>query len=633
MLGGGMKYLNLAIIIAFSSIWISGCTEPNPFALQDGSINPQDIVSLDARKRGTEGGPCYPNKTCNAGLRCQNGICVKTTDGPLPDLPPKSDGDVPDAPANPCSPPGVKPMKVEGSSVGDWSVAIEDQATYTSLSISGASAKQAAAAFDYDVSGDQVASFVVSRAASSSSVVTEAQAVANDITKGVYGTYTVRQGGKASTSHDGYSRLGSAVLDLTRNSTTNVGWIRSLILASLFQTSTTKLIGLPVPWGSGATKFVIRFATVLRGDGRVLVIGAVTSRSRDDDLNRETSLIAGDVGSGSGLARTGKTTTDQCLGQTIAAPPKNFVDIIWVMDESGSMQSKRANIAANASNFFSEAQKRGLDFRMGVTNVVNPKGSWSSAVGKFCSVASGNAQHDGGPDHFLSSNDLSTFSACINNPPGYEGGSEYGLVNAREAVKRHLPRAANNKGKIRTGAQVVIIVVTDEVPQSFKDKNIIFSNEYKTCTLSPTTQAKVDAELKGYLDLFSGSTDPQAEVDHYHVIGGTCTSSGTNCNPDVAHGYRDLAAKLSGNLYDVCANNLGAAVTAIINGIVATGAPSLLIEVPISASVKISLDGATLKRSKVSGYYHPPLTKQIVFTGSSKPAAGSAVVLSYKKWK
>lgn len=627
-----MKYFSLAIIIVFTSLWISGCTEPNPFAQQDGSTL-QDAVNLDAAKRGTEGGPCYPNKTCNAGLICQNGICVKATDGPLPDLPPKPDGAIPDASSNPCSPPGIKPMKVEGSSTGDWSVAIEDQATYTALTISGASAKQAAAAFDYDVGGDQVASFVVSRPASATSVVTEAQAVASDITKGVYGTFTVREGGKASTSHDGYPRFGSAVLDLSRNSSTNVGWIRSLVLAALFQTSTTKIGGLPAPWGSGATSFVLRFATVLRGDGRVVVIGAVTSRSRDDDLNRETSLIAGDVGSGSGLARAGKTTTDQCLGQTIAAPPKNLVDIIWVMDESGSMQSKRANIAANAATFFNEAQKRGLDFRMGVTNVVSPTGSWSTAVGKFCSVASTNPQDDGGPDHFLSPSELSTFSACINNPPGYEGGSEYGLVNAREAVKRHLPRAGNSKAKIRTGAQVVIIVVTDEVPQSFKDKNIIYSNQYKTCTLPSSTQAKVDAELKGYLDLFSGSTDPQAEVDHYHVIGGTCTSSGTNCNPDVAHGYRDLAAKLSGNLYDVCASDLGAAVTAIINGIVATGAPNLLIEVPISASVMISLDGVTLKRSKVSGYYHPPLTKQIVFTGAAKPATGSAVVLSYKKWK
>ncbi len=58
---------------------------------------------------GTEGGACYPNNTCNTGLECQAGICVKATpkdsgrkDGPVPDAPvpdaPRPDMPRPDAP-------------------------------------------------------------------------------------------------------------------------------------------------------------------------------------------------------------------------------------------------------------------------------------------------------------------------------------------------------------------------------------------------------------------------------------------------------------------------------------------------------------------------------------------------------
>ena len=179
------------------------------------------------------------------------------------------------------------------------------------------------------------------------------------------------------------------MLNLTRNSATNVGWVRSLVAAALLQTTTTKLLGLPSPWGSGATTFVVRLATVLRADGRVIILGAVTSRTADDDASKLTSLISSEIASADGLARAGKATADSCLGQTLTAPPKSLVDIIWVMDESGSMQTKRANLAASATTFFQQAQQRGLDFRMGVTNVVSPSGSWASAVGKFCSVASG----------------------------------------------------------------------------------------------------------------------------------------------------------------------------------------------------------------------------------------------------
>ena len=55
---------------------------------------------------GTEGGPCYPNGTCNAGLTCASNTCVRLPDGGLPDLlvpdgpgadTPVPDGPVPDA--------------------------------------------------------------------------------------------------------------------------------------------------------------------------------------------------------------------------------------------------------------------------------------------------------------------------------------------------------------------------------------------------------------------------------------------------------------------------------------------------------------------------------------------------------
>ncbi|HSW59455.1 MAG TPA: hypothetical protein VLJ60_01585, partial [bacterium] len=30
---------------------------------------------------GAEGGPCYPNKTCNDGLQCLSDLCVEIPDG------------------------------------------------------------------------------------------------------------------------------------------------------------------------------------------------------------------------------------------------------------------------------------------------------------------------------------------------------------------------------------------------------------------------------------------------------------------------------------------------------------------------------------------------------------------------
>ena len=51
---------------------LAACTTPNP------AYQPTDGASQrDAPLRGTLGGPCYPNNTCNAGLVCAGGICVR----------------------------------------------------------------------------------------------------------------------------------------------------------------------------------------------------------------------------------------------------------------------------------------------------------------------------------------------------------------------------------------------------------------------------------------------------------------------------------------------------------------------------------------------------------------------------
>lgn len=66
---------------------------------------------------GTERGPCYPNNTCNAGLTCYSGICVRTHDGALPDAP--SDSSQNDGPsADTTSGPGTVSTLAGGGSPG-----------------------------------------------------------------------------------------------------------------------------------------------------------------------------------------------------------------------------------------------------------------------------------------------------------------------------------------------------------------------------------------------------------------------------------------------------------------------------------------------------------------------------------
>jgi hypothetical protein len=59
----------------------------------DTSTKPDAYVADQGKAQGTEGGPCYGNGTCNAGLTCQSNICVRQSDlGPKKDSQPNQDG-------------------------------------------------------------------------------------------------------------------------------------------------------------------------------------------------------------------------------------------------------------------------------------------------------------------------------------------------------------------------------------------------------------------------------------------------------------------------------------------------------------------------------------------------------------
>ena len=54
---------------------------------------------------------------------------------------------------------------------------------------------------------------------------------------------------------------------------------------------------------------------------------------------------------------------------------------------------------------------------------------------------------------------------------------------------------------------------------------------------------------------------------------------------------------------------------------------------PIVASMLVSVNGATLKRSKLNGFDYSASKNQIAIYGSATPKVGTNVVISYQKWK
>lgn len=551
-------------------------------------------------------------------------------------------------------PEGRKKVQRDKNQDGDWHVAFEDGASYKELQIANPAAKEMAAIVNVDDPSSEVAAFVISKSTDKANVQDELNNILSAIQNkppGGSGTVTIRASGSQGKSHDRYDTVKGTLIDVELSTASNVSTVRNELISTLLGRSPADLGSLPNPFGSSHSRFIVRLLTLRRfefkrnltgelerdkdgnpiDDGdksnwRLMVMGAVAGRDNYQDPARGTGFIVDDFANGTALATYNDTTGTECdVGQIVRLP---VADIVWVIDESGSMSDNRQDIVNNANNFFSRALASGLDFRMGVTNVVNPNSSSNAyAVGKFCSKISSNSSDDGGTDRFLLSTEQAIFSSCVNNPPGYEGGSEYGLVNAEEAVKKHLPRAPSDPAKFRSNATIAIIVATDEIPQSLSSA---IGGNTRNCNLPASNQQQVDQAIKKYIDLFSGAVDPEA-VAQFHMIGGTCQSTCTS-SPDVGHGYIQVAQATGGQLGDICQKDLGTTLQIIIDNIAAGASPIKLEYVPISASLAVALDGVQLKRSRTNGFDYNGSNNSLTLINVAFDK-GSEIIASYERWE
>jgi hypothetical protein len=597
-------------------------------------------------------GQCGAGQTCSGG-KCQPAAAFLCSDGESdPNRKvtfPGGKADI-DLPTFICRTPeemgtkGLKPIDFHVSSPGNWNVALEPKTPYGEISIAGASTKEAGATFDYGAPDQAVAGFVASLDATGGDINSHSATVITNIKNKLTGTSSVTQlsSGNGTTSHDKYPAIVSTQLAVEMLAPTKPGTVRNSLLAAIIGKNVSNL-GME-NYGSTTTTFTLRYQTLLRPDGRLLVMGGIapTDMVKNDAL--PTSIHLDDLSNGTGLATAGDSDTVECDPFIINRNP--VADIIWVVDDSGSMNDNRDDIVNNANEFFSRALMSGLDFRMAVTGVADPNDFMPLQppiqVGKFCGKQMPPEDvfppfDDGGPDRFLGSNEQSIFKSCVNNPPYNEGGSEYVLAHALEGVRRHLPRTPNDPTKIRPEASLAIILATDEISMELKGDSYLglsgpdLSGQ-SACSLTPASlQTQVDAFLIPWLALFQGQDGQWGAQGKamVHLIGGLCSSScGT---AEVGHGYFELVKATGGITADICQKNLGTTLQIIIDTITGAASPAVLQYVPVSASLAVAVDNTQLQRSRVQGFDYVGFSNSLVFIGA-QINKGSQVVASYRRW-
>ncbi|PID38400.1 MAG: hypothetical protein CSA24_00640 [Deltaproteobacteria bacterium] len=594
---------------------------------------------------------CGPGQTCKSGsceplvtFLCSEGESDPTNDKTYGD----DDGKLPSfvcrKPPEEQPEKGLKPMQFQKSTAGGWHVALELGSSYGEVAIKDAKAKEAAATFDLKGAKQAVAGFIFSLPANNSDVALTSSMIAARIAAELPDLSASSQivSGAVSTTHDHFPTVPGTRLALTFSNAKNPPTVRDALLQTIFAPPAGRVTKLPsATFGPSSVEHLLVFQTVLRPkEGRVLVMGAVATRAMANDKSADTAFHLEDLSNGTGLATPQDKDTVEC--DAFVLDRVSAADIIWVVDESGSMDDNRKDIVANAKDFFARALNEGLDFRMGIAGM----SSKSKGKGRFCS-RQGATDDDGGTDRFLEPTEQSLFEHCVENPPYLEESSEYGLANAWMAVTRHLPRAANDPAKIRKDATLVVIIVTDEVSQEMRfgsswngHQGFLVSeifpwdpSDMKIDQCTSTKQTQIDAYVKDWIDLYTGknATHGAEAKAIVHLIAGVCKKACGSYGPDYPWGYQEIVRATGGQQADICQKDLGATLQQIISSIAGASSPAVLQYVPMSASIAVALGADKLTRSRTKGFDYAATSNSIVLIGVPFNK-GDQLVASYRRW-
>ncbi len=137
----------------------------------------------------------------------------------------------------------------------------------------------------------------------------------------------------------------------------------------------------------------------------------------------------------------------------------NKVDVLVVIDNSGSMSTEQKNMGARFDSFISKLN--GLDWQVGITTTDVQTDNTNSAVkdGRLIKFAAFDRHVIRSTDDMAAAK--SSFAATVQRPVGEGSGNEQGVKATYRALERAQMANSTNTGFIRDGAALSVILVSD----------------------------------------------------------------------------------------------------------------------------------------------------------------------------
>ena len=409
--------------------------------------------------------------------------------------------------------------------------------------------------------------------------------------------------------------------------------------------------------------FKLQFQYLHRKDSsntyRTIVVGALARTAASEAALLEVSDLAG----GTALAQFGDVHPLAC--EKVTSSGNSMVDFIWVVDYSFSMDPWQEAVAKAADVMAAQLNKAPIDWRIAVIyhDTDRPYSRRRAPNSAF-------------------TRDIATFKEWVTvKSNAYSPERAFAPVKQmleHESTK-WLPAAANSDTKLRNGAKVVVVWLTDAKEQTASGvcdtnsccyclPNAEVPTGYMPC--STTCNSGFTAVLHN--DKISGGSNPHASwinpargtvgMDWAAYFGslpgnmgkafvaGIVLAVGDQMLNDqggpveevVTSEYRDVITALGGvemNLRNSQSYEQG--LSQIVTSAAGQATSTKLKKPPIAASLKVAVSAtmgacsnkADVPRSRTDGFDFDGAAQTLVFYGNCRPTAGAEIAVSYRYWE
>lgn len=282
------------------------------------------------------------------------------------------------------------------------------------------------------------------------------------------------------------------------------------------------------------------------------------------------------------------------------------VDMLWVVDNSGSMSDKDQYILQQSQPFLNKLLALGMDFHMAFTTM-DMRDRADTTHGRFLPL-------DGSGPTVLSMNTPDLLPQFISHMNVGSGGStvSQGIAAMRAALSSDF-LAHSNQGFLRDGSFLSVIFLSDEDDQSAGANDI--------AALDNMRPPRPSGE-KGWMADFIG------------VLQSDSTSTGCTSNPrgyvDPGLKYISLAQISGGVTQSICSGDFSRMLENIRAAIVEVITEYNLAREPDVSTIVVLVNGQVVPQDPVNGWTYSPQGYTIKFHGTSVPPVHASIKVNYQ---